>query len=75
MITDVDAHLHKPNDDPAWAETNYFGFYVPERNLNCGVYALWRPNLGVVLSTICLNSSFWILWKTISALVKGAGAY
>jgi hypothetical protein len=56
MITDVDAHLHKPTDDPAWAETNYFGFYVPERNLNCGVYALWRPNLGVVHSTICLNS-------------------
>ena len=57
MITPQDAHLHKPeSDDPAWAETNYFGFYVPERSMNCGIYALWRPNLGVVHTTICVNS-------------------
>ncbi len=57
MITEKDAQLHVPgSDDPAWAETNYFGFYVPERGINCGVYALWRPNLGVILSTVVINS-------------------
>ena len=57
MIKPEDASLHPPtSDDPTWAETNFFGFYVPEINLNCGVYALFRPNLGVALSTVCLNS-------------------
>lgn len=57
MISPSDASLHRPtSDDPTWAETNFFGFYVPELNLNCGIYALVRTNLGVALSTICLNS-------------------
>ena len=57
MITAADASLHAPtSDDPTWAETNFWGFYVPELNLNCGVYALFRPNLGVALSTVCMNS-------------------
>ena len=56
MITEQDAQLHPPSSDPAWAETNYFGCYVPERSMNCGVYALWRPNLGVVLSTVVINT-------------------
>jgi hypothetical protein len=57
MITPEDAALHTPtSDDPTWAETNFFGFYVPEAKLNCGVYALFRPNLGVALSTVCMNS-------------------
>ena len=57
MITAADASLHQPtSDDPTWAETNFFGFYVPELALNCGVYTLFRANLGVGLSTICMNS-------------------
>lgn len=57
VITPEDAKLHPPtSDDPTWAETNFWGFYVPELNLNCGVYGLFRPNLGVALSTICMNS-------------------
>ena len=57
MITAGDASLHRPtSDDPTWAETNFFGFYVPDLQLNCGVYTLFRANLGVGLSTICMNS-------------------
>ena len=57
MITDADAEFHDPEgDDPTWAETNFFGFYAADVPLNIGVYTLWRPNLGVVHSTICMNS-------------------
>jgi hypothetical protein len=57
MIVDVDAEFHATDaDEPTWAETNFFGFYNAERHLNVGVYALFRPNLGVVSSTIAMNS-------------------
>ena len=39
-----------------WAETNFFGFYNAEAKLNIGVYALFRTNLGIVSSTVCMNS-------------------
>ncbi|MBM7365391.1 DUF7064 domain-containing protein [Gordonia hydrophobica] len=59
MIHDHDADFHTPtSDSPTWAETNYFGFYIPEANMNVGVYALFRPNVGVVISTISINSKF-----------------
>lgn len=57
MITDEDADFHDgPPDDPTWAETNYFGLYVAEVPLNIGIYALFRSNLGVVNTTVCINS-------------------
>jgi hypothetical protein len=67
MITDADAEFHAPDPgDPSWAETNFFGFYSVAGDgaagdgtaepLNIGVYTLFRPNLGVVGSTICMNS-------------------
>jgi hypothetical protein len=57
MITDEDAEFHAPAEgDATWAETNFFGFYSAEEPLNVGVYTLFRPNLGVVHSTICMNS-------------------
>jgi hypothetical protein len=57
MIHDSDAELHQPDPTkPEWAETNYFGFFNAEEKLNIGVYALFRTNLGVVNSTITLNS-------------------
>lgn len=59
MIKAADADFHVPtSDDPTWAETNFFGFYIPEASLNVGVYALFRPNVGVVISTIAINSKF-----------------
>lgn len=57
MIQDHDAQFHAADPDPTWAETNFFGFYNAQARLNIGVYALFRPNLGVVSSTICMNSA------------------
>lgn len=55
MITSADAALHI-SDDPAFAETNYFPMYVPERSLYIGLYLLARSNFGCALSTVCMNS-------------------
>ncbi len=57
MITAEDASLHKPDpDQPMWAETNFFGFHSPEEELNGHIYVLLRPNQGVCLTTVALNS-------------------
>jgi hypothetical protein len=57
VIEDADAAFHETDaNEPTWAETNFFGFYNAEKHLNVGVYALFRPNLGIVGSTICMNS-------------------
>ncbi len=57
VIKESDAEFHPFRPDQYnWAETNYFGFYNTQAHLNVGVYALFRPNLGVVSSTICINS-------------------
>ncbi len=56
MIQPQDAEFHATDSNPTWAETNFFGFYNVEANLNVGVYALFRPNIGAVSSTICMNS-------------------
>lgn len=60
MITERDDLLHEPasSEDYSWTETNYFCFCIPEEGLNGEIYALFRPNLKVVLSGI------WI-WKGI----------
>ena len=48
MINAADADFHEPDqDEPTWAETNFFGFYSAEVPLNIGVYALFRTNLGI----------------------------
>ncbi|HEV7536877.1 MAG TPA: hypothetical protein VGP90_14650 [Acidimicrobiia bacterium] len=57
MIRPEDAQFHPPaSDDRMWAETNFFGFEIPDSNMHAGVYALFRPNLGVVNSAIFINS-------------------
>jgi hypothetical protein len=57
MILDSDAEFHAaPEGEPLWAETNYFGFEIPEAPLHIGLYSLFRPNLGVVNSAIFANS-------------------
>ena len=76
MIHAEDAQFHTPTtDDPLWAETNYFGFYAgqdTERPVNVGVYALFREPLGVVGSTVSVNSKrvtfpwaadYWDAWQ------------
>jgi len=59
MITAKDVRFHTPtSDSPYWAETNYFGFYVPEVPLHVNVYVLTRQNLGAVLSSITVTDGF-----------------
>src|SRR3954453_15960007 len=56
MIRDDDVEFHAPDPaDPTWAETNYFGFYNAEHQLDWDAYALCRENLGGVQTTVCLN--------------------
>ena len=55
MITEQDVYFHAPTSDHyTWAETNYFGFYVPEENLHVGAYVQAKPNLGAVLSSVTI---------------------
>ncbi len=43
-----DDDFHPPtDDDPAWTETCWFTFTVPERDLSAQLYPFFRPNLGV----------------------------
>ena len=76
MIRPEDAQFHPPTtDDPLWAETNYFGLYAGQdtyRPLNIGLYALFREPLGVVGSTVSVNSrrvtqpwaaDYWDAWQ------------
>jgi hypothetical protein len=59
VIKPEDVEFHAPDtNEPTWAETNFFGFYNADARLNVGVYALFRTNLGIVSSTICMNSGF-----------------
>ena len=59
MIRDEDVHFHPADtNEPNWAETNFFGFYNAQARLNIGVYALFRPNLGIASSTVCVNSGY-----------------
>ncbi|SHL36121.1 hypothetical protein SAMN05443637_12592 [Pseudonocardia thermophila] len=76
MIRPEDAQFHQPtSDDPLWAETNYFGLYAgqdTDRPMNIGIYALFREPLGVVGSTVSVNSrrvtvpwvaDYWDAWE------------
>lgn len=76
MIQPDDAQFHPPTtDDPLWAETNYFGLYAgqdTDRPVNIGVYGLFREPLGVVGSTVSVNSrrvtmpwaaDYWDAWQ------------
>ena len=59
MITAQDMYFHPPTSDHyTWAETNYFGFYVPEANLHVGAYVQAKPNLGAVMSSVTIVDGF-----------------
>jgi hypothetical protein len=76
VIRAEDAQFHAPtSDDPLWSETNYFGLYAGQdtaRPLNIGIYGLFREPLGVVGSTVSVNSrrvttpwaaDYWDAWE------------
>jgi hypothetical protein len=76
VIRPEDAQFHRPtSDDPLWSETNYFGLYAgqdTDRPMNIGVYGLFREPLGVLGSTVSVNSrrvtmpwaaDYWDAWQ------------
>lgn len=76
MISPEDAQFHPPTEaNPLWAETNYFGLYTgqdTDNPMNIGVYGLFREPLGVVGSTVSVNSKrvaspweaeYWDSWE------------
>ncbi|GAA1515964.1 DUF7064 domain-containing protein [Nocardioides humi] len=55
MITATDVAYHPPPPgEPDWAETNFFGFHVPARNLCGATYLVARQGLGVAMSDVTL---------------------
>jgi hypothetical protein len=53
MITDKDLDFHATDPDcHNWAETNYFAFWNAEHAVCGHLQALFRPNLGVVMSDV-----------------------
>jgi len=47
VIRPEDDLLHPGSSDPAWTETGWFSFAVPERGLNGFVYVYHRTNVGI----------------------------
>jgi len=57
MIRPEDAQFHEPTtDDPLWGETNYFGLYIAEVPMNIGLYALFRPNVGICTTNVSVTT-------------------
>lgn len=55
-MTDADDCLHpQPGTEPAWTETLWFAFMVPERRLLGYVYPAFRPNLGIQFGGVRIN--------------------
>ncbi len=55
-MTDADDRLHPhPTDEPAWTETLWFAFIVPERKLLGYIYPVFRPNMGIQLGGVQIN--------------------
>lgn len=58
MIFDKDIDLHTPaNVDHEWAETNFFGFYIPEERLLGSIYTVARAGTGACVSDINIHGS------------------
>lgn len=55
MITADDVQYHDPEDqDFEWGESNFFAFYVPERQLCGSIYVVARRSLGVAMGHVAL---------------------
>jgi hypothetical protein len=53
VIRNEDIHFHRPDGlGYDWAETGFFNFYVPARNLHGWVYIVHRTGLGVSICGI-----------------------
>lgn len=55
-MTEADDCLHPfPQDEPAWTETMWFAFIVPERRLLGYIYPAFRPALGIQFGGVRIN--------------------
>ena len=58
MITAQDIEFHTPADvNHEWAETNYFGFYIPGERLLGSIYTVARAGTGACVSDIIIYGS------------------
>lgn len=56
MISDRDVEFHHSSNDPYdWAETNYFGFYIPEKRIVGSIYTVARAQVGACVSDIVIH--------------------
>jgi hypothetical protein len=46
-MSESDEIFHPPGDDPYWNESGWFGFNIPERNINGFVYYFHDVRTGV----------------------------
>lgn len=57
MIEERDADFHPPAaNEPEWAEVVSCGFSIPQRQLNVRIYLLFRPQFGVVQTSLTMIS-------------------
>lgn len=54
MISTRDEYFHERTDNPHWNESGWFGFNVPEREINGWVYAYHRPNMNYTLGGVAI---------------------
>lgn len=47
-------HQHPKSDHPRWNESAWFGFMVPERNINGWLYYWHRPNMGLTAGGVAI---------------------
>ncbi|MCA9502843.1 MAG: hypothetical protein KC616_07165 [Myxococcales bacterium] len=53
VVTEADDRFHPPtNDDPAWIETLWFPFWVPEEGVSASVRVRISPNAGRLEGTL-----------------------
>jgi hypothetical protein len=54
VVDPADELLHPPQDGPAATETSFYGFNVPEHDLNCTIRHWLHPVLGLVSGGVVL---------------------
>lgn len=55
MIFPEDVEFHTPIPTPVdWAETNFFGFYIPNQRIMGSIYTVARPGVGACVSDIVI---------------------
>jgi hypothetical protein len=54
LIRPEDDRLHERTDDPYWNESGYFGFMIPEHDIQGAIYVYHRPNMQYTVGGVIL---------------------